>query len=1338
VFWNEPPELSFTSCIITKSKDRILTGTHGGLCVLWMVQQKDGTEDYFAEPFAVLSGHECTVTTMTECIYDFVPSVCSVSLDGSMCIWNLSDGRCMALSPYLLSDSPTSIVCLPGGNQVACSGKHNNIEIVDLKLLQVICTLEGHTEWVKSLSCGPYREMNDSQQKIIMVSAGEDSTLRYWTFEINKFNNQIDINDQMPSYSVDSQTLRPLCIEHAEDWSYVLVVDDTEWKLFTFKAYRPTYVMKSPEPGQKLKGGLFVDNRHVLIYTESGDAFVYKIPPPRDMDLVSHHAESISPTSSGQHSPREENVLHLEQRSMHSRSNTEIIVSQASPLDLDTQANLNNPHRRSLTTADNVRSLTPQPVQLSAVNSGIVKSPSLQAIFNSFLNVFGIKRREGEGTVYINRPDTNKPKQNFMSRMSSSTSDGDIARKSQQQQRPSPSTSLTSIPDAIDTSSIGSAIDRAKNGSVIDGQPSLHYNPTHNNNNTVLLMDPHIDNSEPPELILTLRESESIRSSLGTSVWCSYDEFTLRADTSGSLKIWRLRNLETNATMNEISTFTLAAGWPHGSSDGKSKSRITASLFAVDKDRTPKLIHGHLDGSISIYPSTNQTTCPPLQFRAHDKKITCLLVMNDRPNERRLLISGSADHSVKVFDIHSGNVISEFRFHSGAIDLLFVPPKSIRVKLAECWCSVGEDRSVILYSIRTMEVIHVFGGHSSSVLAVYFKPEMDYLLVRCSDGALYVWQLGTGLLERRVHGKVAASLIEQCEGPGGRRPVYQRMNYFSQRSVASIDKPNHFLDTVSLAVADRSPHIQLLMLSVRRLVGFIRTKRDVIRTAILKNKNCNELPQSMICALSYVLQYGNDENLTQLRNLFGINASQPTAYIGLKGAGNTFSLIVPKASERSHPFSFSPVLSALYTISCVSLLNALSAALPEHKKTISECSKYYLNKMPRDFFKFEDPSFLWCAQFLRDSSKEIQNAAKSVMVSVLQRMNPNQHKSLADKLSLILLDSKSDTSVAHTNRKQNIIIALAILAYMSKGSLDGRITSITTMGLIDILEKGGPQHASAVSLLGDGYDIWQCYIPDAMGFCKQLFTLSAPALQMTAVPPNPEDVNTMAQDSLAAFVSVANVDTRLYIEFLNGVISNAQQTSYNTLSAVISSLHPLMLKYPSCLVDHLVVVTSLLLKVLDPHFPSIRDSCLPASTTILRTMVEKFPMISFHQEKQKLAVGNSEGLIVIYDMRIASKWQVFEAHKSPVSAVSFSPNGEMLVTYSPKENSCRAWNTDGTSMLSLLGMSSRVIKSYNVPEAGGTAMKSIEVLKGVRFEWDSNKMFSLKPGRNLNKQTFTI
>jgi hypothetical protein len=96
VFWNEPPELSFTSCVIIKTKDRIITGTHCGLCVLWVVQketvndeklntgEEERKERYSVEPFAVLSGHECAVTAMTECVYDFAPAVCSGKISSTL------------------------------------------------------------------------------------------------------------------------------------------------------------------------------------------------------------------------------------------------------------------------------------------------------------------------------------------------------------------------------------------------------------------------------------------------------------------------------------------------------------------------------------------------------------------------------------------------------------------------------------------------------------------------------------------------------------------------------------------------------------------------------------------------------------------------------------------------------------------------------------------------------------------------------------------------------------------------------------------------------------------------------------------------------------------------------------------------------------------------------------------------------------------------------------------------------------------------------------------------------------------------------------------------------
>jgi WD40 repeat protein len=1344
-----------------------------------------------------------------------------VSVDGSLCVWNLSDGRCMALSPYILSDSPTSIVSLPGGNQVACSGKHNNIEIVDLKQLKVIRRIEGHTEWVKSLSSGVFKENSEQPDRTVMLSVGEDSTLRYWVFEQTRDKTSLDTNAielgaQLPSYSVDSQTPSPLCVSHSSDWGYVIVVSEKRWVVFAYQGYKPLFIVDAPE-NEILKGGLFIDSQHVLIYAQSGDGYVYRLPldsssttsrravAPRRLQQQTHGTQMIStiPPLLTKSSNKAYHDEHSSDEEDHGLNDEWSIVKN------EYQHSTGRPEDNS------VRSTLQQ-----HGDANHQRTTSLYNTVSNVLGAFGIKRKDSheslpqlakspvrtkspppairttsplrDGSAVRKSPSVNEfPRTRSTDMLRKSPSAQDMIKKSissqdlQDNKQPS-LTVNTSLPTSIspslsprtpvisdydtpdttttggDFTSIGAAIERATRTSIFDSNNS---------------MSPQSILRQQPVLIKHLQEEENVKASLGTSVWRSQGNFVLRADTNGNLRMWKINinklvspdeepsKLAEQITVDQISTSTLAAGWPEPVRALKN-TRITCSHFAIDKDRTPKLIHGYLDGTIGVFPSSVSEE-EPVMIKAHSMKVTSLLVVDDEENDRRLLVSGSADYSVKLWILATGELLQEFNYHSGAVNLIFLPPKSIRKKLQNCFCSVSEDRSVILYSIRTMEVLNVLGGHSSSVLSVYWRVDMDYLLVRCSDGSVYVWQLSTGLLERRVFGKVAAELIERSEGPGSSRRPTVKIS-FSKQS-AYTEKSKGFLESVSLTVNDTEPDVQLLMLSVRRLIGYVNSKREAIRDTVKSDdpniqqeqqmplqqspqdsyadfsesydsENPKKLPYSLICALAYVLQYGNHESLTELRKLLRIESPEPVAYIGLKGAGDTFSLIVPKASDRSHPFIFSPVLSALHTISCVSILNAL-AAIPPLKDKCNQCIKYYLNDMQNDFEEYEDPSFLWCAQFLKDTSKEIQNAARAVMAAVLQRMDLPQLKILAEKLACMLLDSQTEsTGAASTTRKQNIVVALAILAYKQPKAVDGRIASITAMGLIEILERGGPQHTTAISLLGDGYSIWQYYIPDAPGFCRQLFQLSLPALAArnlgaTKTASQAPNQDTLANDALQAFINMASVDTREYIEFITAIVSNAQQTSTTTLSAAITSLYPLIHHHPECLIDHLVTVTGLLLKVLDPHFPSIRDICMPASTNILRYMVEIYPMVSFHQERQKLAVGNTDGYVVIYDMRTASKWQLFEAHKSPVAAVSFSPNGEMLCTFSPREYACKLWNTDGSGVLNLLGVGSRAIKTFEVPSAKA-AMKPIEILKYVKFDWNGPRSFTLKPGKNLNKQSF--
>lgn len=57
-----------------------------------------------------------------------------------------------------------------------------------------------------------------------------------------------------------------------------------------------------------------------------------------------------------------------------------------------------------------------------------------------------------------------------------------------------------------------------------------------------------------------------------------------------------------------------------------------------------------------------------------------------------------------------------------------------------------------------------------------------------------------------------------------------------------------------------------------------------------------------------------------------------------------------------------------------------------------------------------------------------------------------------------------------------------------------------------------------------------------------------------------------------------------------------------------------------------------------------RRHALSSATAALFQLVRVFPMVTFHQALQRFAVGNSDGFIIIYDLRTATKWRVLDAH----------------------------------------------------------------------------------------------
>lgn len=145
---------------------------------------------------------------------------------------------------------------------------------------------------------------------------------------------------------------------------------------------------------------------------------------------------------------------------------------------------------------------------------------------------------------------------------------------------------------------------------------------------------------------------------------------------------------------------------------------------------------------------------------------------------------------------------------------------------------------------------------------------------------------------------------------------------------------------------------------------------------------------------------------------------------------------------------------------------------------------------------------------------------------------------------------------------------------------------------------------------------------------------------------------------------------------------------------ILSYLGSYSIQDPVSLLPLLPRLVETVVRSLDPHVPYLRDRCLQATTKVLHALVKQYPMVSFHQESQRLAVGTQDSVIVIYDLKTATRWHVLEGHTGPITAISFAPNGKMLASYSLQDTEVRFWQT--TSSIWIIGYSPHCIRTYKV------------------------------------------
>lgn len=236
-----------------------------------------------------------------------------------------------------------------------------------------------------------------------------------------------------------------------------------------------------------------------------------------------------------------------------------------------------------------------------------------------------------------------------------------------------------------------------------------------------------------------------------------------------------------------------------------------------------------------------------------------------------------------------------------------------------------------------------------------------------------------------------------------------------------------------------------------------------------------------------------------------------------------------------------------------------------------------------------------------------------------------------------------------------------------------------TAELLHLILEDNPVNrlrVTAAELLGKGFHLWGSYVGDTIALIQKL-------LKLTLVT----EPKGLAKASKRALMLIAGRDARRFIHAIGYRFAHPEASGAPKQASAVEALGPkehsqalgllsrLVKRYPAEFLVELPLLIESVVRSLDPHVPLLREVSLKPATTLVHDLVIRYPMVSFDQEEQRLAVGTKDGPIFIYDLNSATRWHVLEGHKSAVSALSFNENGKMMASYSVEEAQVKLWKT---------------------------------------------------------------
>jgi hypothetical protein len=418
--------------------------------------------------------------------------------------------------------------------------------------------------------------------------------------------------------------------------------------------------------------------------------------------------------------------------------------------------------------------------------------------------------------------------------------------------------------------------------------------------------------------------------------------------------------------------------------------------------------------------------------------------------------------------------------------------------------------------------------------------------------------------------------------------------------------------------------------------------------------------------------------------------------------------------------------------------------------------------------RFREPELESLAKFGFDSCEYTQLAARTLLNGVIKRLSSAARATISAEYAaklhheLARLETESGSKIAGGGANGNVtnsalvvdrLGSLVILLSMIGTCYPGEIAPATAREVCDILVHllRSPTHNVAfvaAELLTKGLMLFRPHLLDLSSLVCQLLFLDMREKQRDTSASTGggeaavnHDARMLASGgsnaALSLLVELGACETAFVLTLLQHEMnSNDRPQGYR--ECVLLYLTELINTHYLLMFRHLPAVVDTIMCCLDPTKPDRRRRCLPLSTRCLQNLVRRFPMVDFHRETQRLAVGTMEAVILIYDLRTATKWRVLDGHSSAVSAVSFRADGQILVSYAAREGSVRWWNSGNAGLFGgMLKMHQSCLKEHKLDVltsiasapamSGGASADLKQVIQTCRFHFLALKVSPESP-----------